>query len=148
MSFLLGCFVVRTPKHQAEAHNHQALCSQEAWSTLCSLPDQKKQKAKVLIDFLTDQEGGWAQQMLTRVEQLSMKDSHIEEEEEFTRGQLEMLHGIQETSELIAKGKFEEKEDEDGDLVYIRKRKVHRVAAEKSQSYQLQRTASGLEYAK
>ena len=66
--------------------------------------------------------------MVTVSDELTRNHTQQIRKETLTRGQLEVQHGRAETKELIAKGKWKQTIDQDGDVVYERVQKAEELS--------------------
>ena len=68
----------------------------------------------------------WEHHVAEEIKTAEDKDEKVTEKEWFYRGELETKLGKEQTAEFIMKGKFVGKEDEDGDMVYCKARRLDR----------------------
>ena len=123
------------------ARKKEDMSISEAWSTICSLPSGiAVAKNKVLLDLICKPPGTWASNLLKHREVVKRVEKGEIKKTEYTRGELEVLHGQQEAEELINKGKFVRALDDDGDEVFTKKTRSHVSQAERSQELQFGRT--------
>ena len=123
------------------ARKKEDMTISEAWSTICSLPSGVAvAKNKVLLDLICKPPGSWASNLLKHQEVVKRVEKGEIKKTEYTRGELEVLHGQQEAEELINKGKFVRAIDDDGDEVFTKKTRSHVSQAERTQEMQFERT--------
>ena len=66
----------------------------------------------------------WEQRWVSECTKVSETKEKAETRTQYHRGELEQIHGVQEAADFIAKGKYIEGEDSDGDVVYTKKQKT------------------------
>ena len=79
---------------------------------------EAKNQALLLSVAMPD---NWEQQWVSESTRIDNERSKASTRTRYYRGELEQLHGIQEAADFIAKGKYLETEDSDGDIVYTKK---------------------------
>ena len=132
-SEVLGRFLY-TPSLKASAwqklkaaRGKESMSVQEAWDEISGLKTGKgktEMKNTTLFLFLSGNPK-WAERLEEQVQTISKTDTKTLKQQEFSRGELDRIHGFEETQDFIDKGKFIELEDEWGDKVYVKSTKTH-----------------------
>ena len=113
----------------------------EAWGALCSLPTNSALKKRlVMLDFVIKPPGAWQTTLLTQTDDLTRKDTNSRHNQQYTRGELEVIHGIAEASRLIEAGKFDRAEDSDGDEVFVKRIKSSTSVSSREQTMSFNRS--------
>ncbi|CAK0824591.1 unnamed protein product [Prorocentrum cordatum] len=111
-----------------EARKKESMSVQEAWDTLCSLKVGANQKKNdILTEFLLGKP--WQSRLITVVREHAKKETFENKQIPLSRGELQQKLGYEEAERKIAAGKFEEVEDSDGEILYIKKEKSFTQAA-------------------
>ena len=123
------------------ARKREDMSISEAWSSLCAMRSgAQKEKNKVLLDMIVLPPGQWVQQLLHHHDEIVSSKTGQLVQREFTRGELEMIHGEREASEMIAKGKWVRNYDEDGDEVFVKAVRSTTTAAGRTQKMTFNRS--------
>ena len=105
----------------------------QAWASLADMEaDQKAVKNEVLMLFVTG--GDWQHKLLTVTQAVAKESRWKEEYVPLSRGELIQKLGYDEAVANIEKGKYEEVEDSDGDVKYVKKEKRSSKAVRKTDS--------------
>ena len=119
---------------------------QEAWTTLSDLGKKLSQKPKLdtLIKFIIDPSGdAWQQQLCTSTESITQKHTMQKSATKYYRGELERIHGIEEANAFIAKGKYRETTDGQGDTCYVKVRESEIIGKERTATVSASRHSAG-----
>eukprot|EP00959_Pyramimonas_sp_CCMP1952_P110984 2321855-Pyramimonas_sp.AAC.1 len=111
------------------ARGKQNMSVQEAWDQISGLKAGKgktEMKNNTLFLFLKG-DPKWAERLESQVQTISRADTTQVKRQQYSRGELEQIHGVSEAQDFIDKGKFIEMEDEWGDKVYVKATKTHTI---------------------
>ena len=102
---------------------------QENWSKICTLNmrEGKNEKKNHTLALTLAFPSTWQERFIKDVVRVSSKESKGSDIRWYYRGELEQIHGPQEAAEFIAKGKYIEGNDEQGDIIYRKAQKMESV---------------------
>jgi len=104
----------------------------EAWEGLKNLKTgANKIKNDTLMNFLILPPDAWQERLLTVVESFKKTDKKSEKAREYSRGELEQIHGAVEADDYIKKGKYKSFMDDFGDEVFVKVTRTHVKSAER-----------------
>ena len=81
----------------------------------------------------------WEEQWVASVRSITQTKTSGRDEREYTKGDLEQIHGVAEATALIRKGKFQEELDSDGDTVFIKSKRYRTEERADSNTCQVHR---------
>ena len=118
---------------------------EEAWKSIDKMAaDKQKSKQKILAEFCVGGEfsEGWRGALMTMQEQVTVSQKRKETLKPLYRGELEAQHGAAEAMAFIAKGKYREVYDKQGDVQYVKVSQEFEKSGERKR--QTNATRSGL----
>lgn len=113
---------------RALAHPTTSAEVKKEWATITSktVRDGKNDAKNSALMMQLAYPREWQDRWVHEIRRVTNTKSHGTETRRLYRGELEQLHGAREAQEFIAKGKYEEMEDSDGDICYRKVQKVEK----------------------
>ena len=125
------------------ARKKKSMSVEDAWKGLKAMTKEDAEKTRwvTLSDYIRKPDGqDWHENLITITDQFTKSRKLRISKDEFYKEELEVKHGKAEAAAFIAKGKYREKKDEQGDTFYVKVRKEEILEKERRQTADLQRS--------